>query len=146
MRRSRMQRGFGLLEAIVALALFAAAGMALFAWINTSIAQAARLERSEAETRLRGIASEWVIALDIAARPEGNAELAEGLRIRWQARPLTPRTPVAPFPGGTVAIMTVALFAVDVFASEAASGAELEFTQNRIAVWRLQAEQELIPL
>ena len=43
MKRPGLQRGFGMLEAVVALVLFALVGSSLFAWINANLDAAARL-------------------------------------------------------------------------------------------------------
>ena len=44
--------GFGLLEAIVALALLSGTGLALFSWINQNLQTASRLRAQEQEARL----------------------------------------------------------------------------------------------
>ena len=133
---TRRARGFGLLEAIVALAIFAGAGMAIFAWINSSIAIASRLRESEDRTRLLSMASGWVQILDVAANPDGLTELAPGITLGWQARPLGDRAPVVPFPGGIYSAFDAHLFRVDVVILEVASGVEVRFSQNRIGILR----------
>lgn len=138
------QGGFGLLEAIVALALFAGAGMALFGWINSSIAQAARLQRSEVETRLQASGTEWVKALDLAKAPAGNIELAPGIRLAWRSTPLGPPTPAAPFPGASESLSHVVLYRVDVLATDLDSGAELRFSQRRLGSAGGAMVQELL--
>lgn len=135
-RFTRCARGFGLLEAIVALAIFAGAGMAIFAWINSSISIASRLQESEDRTRLLSMASGWVQILDVAANPRGRTELAPGIRLSWQARPLGDRTAVAPFPGGLFSSFDALLFQVDVVILEVASGVEVRFSQNRLGILR----------
>lgn len=128
--------GFGLLEAIVALALFAGAGMALFAWINTSLATAVRLQETEVVTRVTGLATEWLQTINPALHDRGEVLLAEGVRLRWQARPSTPRVPVAPFPGGTSTPFELALFAVEVKVSHPQLTHDLDLTMQRLGVWR----------
>lgn len=140
-----VQRGFGLLEAIVALALFAGAGMALFTWINNSIAQAVRLQQSEVETRLQATGTEWVRALDLAKAPAGDVALAPGIRLVWRATPLSPPTPAAPFPGATESLSHVVLYRVDVLATDLESGAELRFSQRRLGSAGVGMVQELLP-
>lgn len=128
--------GFGLLEAIVALAVFASAGMALFAWINTNLANAARLQEFEISSRLSAIATEWVQTLNPVERGRGEVMLEEGLRLRWDSRQITPRTDTAPFPGGQSTPFDLALFQVQVYLSHPRLEHELEVDLRRVGVWR----------
>ena len=130
------QRGFGLLEAIVALALFAATGMAIFSWINTDIAIAGRLQDSEQSTRLALLGLEWANTLNPAERPSGGAEIAPGIEVSWQSRLATPRTGGAPFPGGTRSAFDLALFDVELHLSERESGREAQLSLRRVGTWR----------
>ncbi|MCD0420814.1 type II secretion system GspH family protein [Rubrivivax sp. JA1024] len=109
----RRQAGFGLLEAIVALVLLASTGTAVFAWINTSLDAVRRVRDREAvDARLAQMAA-WAQTLDLVRAPEGEAEIAPGLRVRWTARPLRPLQPVAPLPGGTGTPWRIALYELD---------------------------------
>ena len=87
--RHRRQRGFTLLEAIVALAILAAGGMALFAALSGALRS---LERADAAARL-DTATENALAL-IESRnpmqePEGEALIGD-VRIAWRAVPVEP--------------------------------------------------------
>ncbi len=129
-------RGFGLLEAIVALALFAGAGMALFAWINTSISSATRLQETELVTRVTALATEWIQTVNPVLEQGGEVMLDDGLRLHWNARPLTSRVAVAPFPGGESTPFQLALFEVEVLASHPQLSREHALTLRRLGVWR----------
>lgn len=137
----RRAGGFGLLEAIVALTLLAGAGMALFSWINVNLAQASRLQEVEAAIRAQNVALEWVEILNPALSPEGETELDKDLRIAWQSRPLTPRTMVAPFPGGTHTPFELALFEVTVRVQAPGLAREHEWSFRRLGVWREPVQQ-----
>ena len=138
--RRRGQAGFGLLEAIVALTLFASAGMALFSWINANIARAAQLqERSEsAQGQLLVLA--WVQALNPALQPSGSTDLAPGVHIRWSSQQTSPRQQAPPPPGGVSSPFDLAMFEVQVTLEQASPPAQKTQTQvltlQRMGVWR----------
>lgn len=111
------QRGFGLLEAIVALALLSGLGLTVFAWINTNLAAVSRLRGYDDEARLRFLATEWALTLNPARRGRGEEKLDALTRVRWEARPIAPMTPGAPFPGGTSTPYRLARYAVHVAVS-----------------------------
>lgn len=85
----RSAAGFSLLEAIVALAILAAAGLALFAAIAQSVRMTERAERArEADTALRN-ALAWSEHLNPMQQPHG--ELVMGAyRLRWTSEPVEP--------------------------------------------------------
>ncbi|MCG5500815.1 type IV pilus modification PilV family protein [Ectothiorhodospira lacustris] len=137
---SHRQTGFGLLEAIVALALLAGAGMALFAWINTNLALAHRLQQTEAMTQATTLGTAWAQALHLADHPRGEVTLDAGVFIRWDSRPLTPPTPVVPLPGGIRTPFEVALYAVTVAVHHPELPQAHRFTLQRLAIWREPVE------
>lgn len=111
------QRGFGLLEAIVSLALLTGLGLTVFAWINTNLSAVFRLRGYDDEARLRFLATEWALTLNPARRAHGEERLDALTRIRWEAKPMAPMTSGAPFPGGTSTPHRLARYAVHVSAS-----------------------------
>jgi general secretion pathway protein I len=113
-RRAPPPRGFGLLEALVALAIFSLAGLSLFSWINNNLAAASRVRDREAEMLLARQALAWMQTIDPLKQPDGEAEPAPGLRVRWRAEPLSPLTAVAPFPGGSATPFRVRLYEFDI--------------------------------
>ena len=83
------QRGFSLLEAIVALTILAAVGMALFAAMHQSVQMVARAERSRvADSALRN-AMAWVETINPAEKPRGEERLGD-VTMRWDAQPVEP--------------------------------------------------------
>jgi general secretion pathway protein I len=131
----RSQSGFGILEAIVALALFALAGSSLFVWINTNIETASRMRQRDDEQRRMQLAVAWLQTRNPLVEPGGEAEIEPGIHVRWQARALTPLTPGAPLPGGTLTPFRLALYELAVTVS-AAGGGETRFTLRRVGVER----------
>lgn len=134
--RQRRVRGFGLLEAIVALALLAGGGMALFAWINTNIAHAARLQQRQWLINATWLANEWVQTINPATQESGKLALAEGWNLTWRGRPVSPKTSGAPFPGGLGTPFRLALYEIAVTLSHPQLGKEQQFIFTRVATWR----------
>lgn len=82
-------RGFSLLEAVVALAILASAGLALFASLTQSVQMVGRAERArELDLALRN-ALAWVERINPMVAPEGEQALG-AYRLRWQAEPVEP--------------------------------------------------------
>lgn len=135
MKPARLQRGFGMLEAVVALVLFALVGSTLFAWINTNLDSAARLRQRDRSQALVQLASAWLQTRNPMAEPSGETELVPGTRLRWQARALTPVTPGAPLPGGTWTPFRLALYEIDATVTSV-DGGEARFTLERLGVER----------
>lgn len=128
--------GFGLLEAIVGLAIFAGAGMAIFAWINANLTTAARLRENEAITRATWLASEWLETINPADHGQGEEDLSEGVRLSWQARQSSAKMAVAPFPGAISTPFKLALFQVAMKVHAPGLTPDLELTRPRLGVWR----------
>lgn len=78
-----------MLEAIVALTILAAVGMALFAAMNQSVQMVARAERArEADSALRN-ALAWIETVNPAETPRGEQRLGD-ITLRWTAEPIEP--------------------------------------------------------
>jgi general secretion pathway protein I len=133
-RANRADRGFGLLEALVALVILASAGVAIFEWINVNLDTVRRVRDREAEDRLREHLAAWAQTLDPARQREGSAEIVPGLQARWTSRPLAPMAPVAPLPGGTRTPFRVGLYEVTLKAPGPAG--EVTWTGQRIGIER----------
>lgn len=104
----RGQTGFGLLEAIVALALLAGVGMAIFSWINTNLANSARLRQNEQVQQINQLAAAWLQTVDPAR--DGRFELMSDVQLRWTSHPMTPRQSLPPWPGGSTSLWELQLF------------------------------------
>lgn len=83
------QRGFSLLEAIVALTILAAVGMALFAAMHQSVQMVARAERSRVADSAMRNAMAWVETINPAETPRGEERLGDVI-MRWEAEPIEP--------------------------------------------------------
>ena len=82
------QRGFSLLEAVVAMVLISGAGYALFGWINSSIMALSRIQESNARTEATQNILEYMNGVNPMLKPEGNVNLGQ-YKIRWEAKPIT---------------------------------------------------------
>lgn len=128
--------GFGLLEAIVALALLAGSGMALFSWIQQSLQSATRLRTAEQEARLLLTAQALIETVNPADQSQGSMEVS-GVTLRWQAEVVeTPRRNVT-FSMGEPGPWLVGLYRVRVAAQDREAGAAVDFMQLRTGLRRL---------
>lgn len=87
-RAAMAQRGFSLLEAVVALVLIGGAGMALFGWINSNIMALGRVAESNARAEATINAIEFMRTVNPMLRPQGEAVLGN-YRLHWRARAVT---------------------------------------------------------
>lgn len=89
MPRRRMSAGFTLLEAVVAMAVFAAAGMALYALFNANLISLGRAQDVTAQLPTVHRAMEYLSAIDPAQQPTGQIELG-GYDVTWSSRLMEP--------------------------------------------------------
>jgi len=89
MATERGQRGFSLLEAIVAMTILATVGLALFAAMSQATQMTARAERARrADSALRNAAA-WMQSVNPALTPEGEQKLGDVV-VRWSSEPIEP--------------------------------------------------------
>lgn len=82
-------RGFTLLEAIVSLTLFTLVSSALFAWINTSLISAQKIEEAQQRSRHVANALEYMQTINPMKKPTGDVSIG-GVTYRWQASLVEP--------------------------------------------------------
>lgn len=82
-------RGFSLLEAIVALTILAAAGLALFAAMSQSLQMVGRAERArEVDSALLNAVA-WMETVNPMETPRGEQAFGD-FRLQWQSEPIEP--------------------------------------------------------
>ena len=97
MRQS--QRGFTLIEAIVALVLMATTGMALFSWINTNVMTLGRVQSSNARDAATANALQILHNVNPMETPQGEVKLGT-YSVKWKAEALTEPRDGASYPSG----------------------------------------------
>lgn len=130
------QKGFGLLEALVAMVVLATAGTATFAWINVNLDTVNRLQRRDVEDALRVQLAAWAQTLNPRARgpAEGDGELTPGVPVHWRTQVLVAPRPVPPLPGGSRTPFRVGLVSVTV--SAPGPDCDVVWEGTRVAVER----------
>ncbi len=122
------RRGFGLLEAIVALALLAGAGLALLSWIQQSLQSATRMRIAAQEARLLLTAQAVVELLNPAEQPEGSWR-SNGLTLAWQSQPVEQPRRNTTFLEGIPGPWQVGLYRLAVTARDDSSAVSIAFVQ-----------------
>lgn len=89
MNTRNSQRGFTLLEAIVAMVILASAGSALFAWLNTNLLTVNRIQAIQHRDEATRLGLEWMETVNPSNQPQGSVDF-NGYRIQWQGQPLQP--------------------------------------------------------
>lgn len=81
------ERGFGLLEALVALVLLSGIGFTLLAWVQQNLDVLYRMRGFYAEQEARKLVAEWLYSLNPMERPNGETAIGETIRLEWKAEP-----------------------------------------------------------
>jgi general secretion pathway protein I len=143
-RRHARQRGFSLIEAVVALTLIATLGATLFAWVANSLSALARVEQAAAEDAARLNVLAYMHTVNPMQRPQGSADFGD-LRIEWRTRALQPPQDQIGQSGG-VGLYQVGLYETRVTATRPGESATwLDMTLQQ-AGWRKVRELQLPPI
>lgn len=125
-RRAR-GAGFGLLEAIVALAILAGSGAALFAWISQNLQAAARIEAEQDRVALQLAAQGLVASVNPFAEPEGTRRLG-ATTVSWRAKLVAPLRASVPTQAMEQTRWRVGLYELVVTAKDENTAASTQFT------------------
>jgi general secretion pathway protein I len=134
-RHARPAAGFGLLEAIVALALLAGTGLALFSWIQQSLQSATRLQQRDLEARLLLSAQALIETTNPMLQPQGTVEVGD-LRATWRAEAVEPERHNLTFVPGVAGPFRIGLYRLHVDARDVRQGTEVHFEQWQVGTQR----------
>jgi len=110
--RCARQAGFTLLEAIVALVIFASVGSALYAWITVSLNGITRVEASRQRDEAIQAGLAMIEHVNPMAQPQGELD-AGHYTVSWNSEPIeSPRDGLTPT--GRVSLYRVGLWRVQV--------------------------------
>lgn len=112
-RRARGERGFSLLEAIVALTVFSICAMALYGWLAVNLNALVRVEARANEVRDGRTALALLETVNPMAEPSGQRELPGDLVVRWTSSELVARKPAISMTNSPL-IFDIALYQLDV--------------------------------
>jgi type II secretory pathway component PulJ len=112
--RNKSQAGFGFLEALVALVLFAGVGIVGIAWLQQSLATSVKMQQSLAQSHIRKVMLDAVTSSNLAERSTGSAQAGE-YTVEWRAEPVGRSQLQMGYPQG-VGLHRVQLFNVTVTA------------------------------
>lgn len=87
--RRPVQRGFTLLEAVVALTILASAGLALYASLNSSLMMVDRAVRSQQTDTAVENALAWMETVNVMQTPAAEQMIGD-YQVRWRSEALDP--------------------------------------------------------
>jgi len=139
-RRPRSVAGFGLLEAIVALAILAGTGAALFAWISQNLQAASRIEAEQERVALQLAAQGLVASVNPFTEPEGTRRLGS-TSVSWRAKLVAPLRASVPTQAMEQTRWRVGLYELSVTAKDENTASSTEFVLMQAGLEALGAAQ-----
>lgn len=133
------QRGFTLLEAVVAMVLISSAGLALFAWINGGIIALGRVQDANARSEATLNAVEYVDRVNPMLTPEGQVSFG-AYRIRWRATPITAVQDGTNYPMG-IGLYQFALYDTQVTVEQNDGRSWFDFSVRQVGYKKVRALQ-----
>ena len=107
------QRGFSLIEAIVALAMIGGVGVAMLAWLNSSLISLSRVDAATQRVWATRAGLEYIGTVNPMAEETGLAELG-GYSVEWTSAKREGPAAVRVNPDGVVGYFATALYEVQV--------------------------------
>ena len=89
-RHPRLQAGFSLLEAIVAMTVMATSLLALYGWLSSSTIALNRVNAQSRALEDARTAVSLIETVNPMLEPRGTREI-EGLTVRWESKPVADR-------------------------------------------------------
>lgn len=135
------QRGFTLLEAIVAMVLISSTGITLFAWVNSSITALNHIHDANARSEATVNALEYLDRVNPMLTPEGRASLGS-YQVRWRAKPVTLIQDGVNYPQG-LGLYQFALYETRVLLENSSGQAWFDFNIRQIGYKKVRTLQLL---
>ncbi|MFC3093083.1 hypothetical protein DRW07_02540 [Alteromonas sediminis] len=88
-RTIKLEKGFSLLEAIVALLLVTMLSMTTFSWISNLLLSVSKIEENALRNVTQRNVTEFIEDINVMARPSGIQELG-GVTLQWDAALIEP--------------------------------------------------------
>ncbi len=139
---SKRAAGFGLLEALVALALISGVGFTLLGWVQQNLDALQRMRGLYAELEARRSVIEWSRSLNPMARPAGETALG-AWRIAWSAEPAADPVTQTGYPAGT-GLYDLVLYDIKISVYPAGEG-RLWFTEQVTGIGYRKARESISP-
>ena len=136
------QKGFGVLEALVALVLLSSVGLTLLAWIQQNLDTLQRLRGVYAEVDARKSVLAWSRTLNPLEQPSGDVSIGT-LRIAWKATATSGPVPQIGYPAG-VGLHDLALYDVSISVFRP-NEPDPWFSQTIVCVGHKKARELLAP-
>ncbi len=124
------QRGFTLLEAVVAMVLISGAGSALFAWINSELSALARVQQSNARAEAMVNAIEFMHMVNPMLAPEGKFPFGVH-SLAWKAKAVSAVQDGVSYPRG-ISLYQLALYDNYVTVQQADGTRWFDFTLRQV--------------
>jgi len=83
----KKQCGFTLLEAVVAMAIFAMSATAIYAWVNTNLKSLERVHYAQEKNAIQDSVIDFMRSVNPISNPKGK-EIWGGTTIEWTAVPM----------------------------------------------------------
>lgn len=137
----RTQRGFTLIEAIVAMVLIATTGMALFSWINSNLITLNRVQLANAESAATSNALDYMSVINPMVKPEGQADLG-AYRLSWKAIASTDPRDGAGYPYG-ISQYQLTLYNTRVYITRSDGQAWFDFEIQQVGYKKARSLKEI---
>lgn len=137
MSRRKHQRGFTLIEAIVALVLIATTGMALFGWINSNIIALSRVQEQNSTNAATLNVVEYMYSINPMATPDGRADLG-AYTLSWTSRAVADVVDGASYPIG-ISLYQLALYESKINVAKPDGQHWFDFTMQQVGYKKVRS-------
>lgn len=123
-------RGLSMVEVLAAMVIFSSSAVLLFGWMADASSRLARLRAEQRLLFAQLSVIEYAKTLNPMQAPQGDIQLADGVKVSWRSRQVGPAT----LPGPRGNLYEAALFEVELKAE--AGWGEVPSQQLLLAGWK----------